>query len=84
MKDLLKPGRPIEEYLNKDGTLRKYCLTCLHRHSITEDFTWSDYLCIGGQKGWNNCTEKGTNKGYIFWEPRVDVNNHFTEEDFKI
>jgi hypothetical protein len=84
MKDLLKPGRQLDKYLNEDGTLIRKCLTCLHRHSFEVVDHWGEYLCIGGQKGWNSCTEKGTNRNYRFWEPRVDVNNHFTEEDFKL
>jgi len=70
MKDLFKPGRPIDEYLNDDGTLKRNCLTCINRHSIGG--LWGGYLCKDDQQGWNNCTDRGTNIEHKNWEARVD------------
>ena len=43
LKDLHKIGRDIREYLNEDGTLKKYCITCIHRLN-SKDFGWGDWL----------------------------------------
>ena len=80
MKDLYKPGRDLNEYLNDDGTLQRHCITCAHRDNIQK--SWGSYLCSGGQSRYWECQERQTDKAiYKFWEPRVDANAFITEED---
>ena len=93
MKDLFKPGRNLDEYLEDDGTLKKNCITCMNRSTSV---TWGSYLCNGGMDRYMECQE--VEKGqlatrlsrktaafkYKFWEPRVDVNSFITEEDMDI
>ena len=89
MKDLLKPGRPLWEYLNEDGTLQKYCLTCIHRYSQKE-MHWGGWLCSGGSKKHKICCPSHHHDNpkkdpdYLFWEPRVEVNAFLQEEDFNL
>jgi hypothetical protein len=93
MKDLLKTGRPLNEYLTEDGTLKRYCLTCIHRHSIKESML-GGWLCSGGTKMYNKCCPSHHGKeyqnafkkepDYILWEPRVDTNAFLAEEEFEI
>jgi hypothetical protein len=83
MKDLLKPGRPLNEYLKKDGTLKIHCFTCIHRIHIG-DATWGNWLCRGGNKWHRICNPRSKEENifdYKIWEPRVDVNNSFIKEE---
>lgn len=90
MKDLFKPGRNLDEYLEEDGTLKRNCITCMNRSTSV---TWGSYLCTGGMDRYMECQEikkeeLGNRKKllykYKFWEPRVDVNSFITEEDMDI
>ena len=90
-KDLFKPGRPVHEYLNKDGTLKKHCFTCIHRYSIKES-KLGGWLCRGGAKKHDECNpnfnkacETNDNENmyhWLLWEPRVE--GMIKEDDFKI
>jgi len=89
-KDLFKNGRPINEYLNSDGSMKVHCFTCLHRYSISEA-PLGDFLCSGGYDKHMKCNpnyEKNLGKSndlfsYIFWKPRVS-NNFLDDEEFLI
>jgi len=78
MKELLKPGRILTEYLEEDGTLKKTCLTCINR--VSKNTPWGDYLCAGGRELWNECVDM-KKKIRKFWEPRVDPSNSFIKEE---
>lgn len=85
MKDLFKPGRPINEYLNPDGSLKIDCLTCKHRNHIPNG-KLGGWLCSGQDEMHKKCNpkyhESYDNKfEYILWEARVN-NGMFQENEF--
>ena len=87
LKDLYKPGRPIDEYLKPDGTLKIHCFTCIHRWNVREGIL-GDFLCKGGKKKHTACNPKYGlcyfEYDFLLWEPRVDINSFINEDDFKI
>ena len=83
LKDLHKIGRDIREYLNEDGTLKKYCITCIHRLN-SKDFGWGDWLWSEDGKGYKACNPIISKPIFSNWSPRVDINSFITEEDLKI
>ena len=84
MKDLLKPGRKINEYVNKDGSPKICCISCAHRPSI-KDIKWGGYIC-GDEKRHDKCNPR-FNKGFEFdhllWKPRVKYDTFITDKDFE-
>lgn len=81
MKDLLKPGRPLDEYLDDNGDLKRHCLTCIHRDSLSQDpVCWGGLLCSEGVNGYNRCNPDAKPER-LNWEPRVDVNRYFLQEE---
>ncbi len=81
-KDLFKPGRPIDEYLDEKGQLRRYCLTCIHRRPISE-CSCAGWLCRLNDKVRKSCM--GDDAEYHkLWEPRVEASQHLTAEDFEL
>ena len=91
-KDLFKPGRPINEYLNKDGTLIKHCITCIHRYNMNES-PLGGWLCRGGEKkhmechpNFNKACETNDTENmhqWLLWEPRVNE-GLIDEDEFKL
>jgi len=82
MKDLLKPGRDLKEYLNEDGTLQRHCLTCIHRNT-SKEFIWGGWLCSSDSLR-DLCNPTGCQTQHFYWEPRVDINTFLSEEDFNL
>lgn len=78
MKDLFKPGRVFEEYIDEDGNLRRDCITCLHRDNMEK--SWGAYLCSGGRKRYWECNPNVKKPERLFWEPRVE--GFIKEEEF--
>jgi hypothetical protein len=86
LKSLYKKDRNISEYLNENGELQVYCLTCLHRDEIKNNIKIGVWLCKDGKDGWKACNPHGVSSKYdhwINWEPRVDM-QYFKEKDFKL
>jgi hypothetical protein len=94
MKDLYKPGRPINEYLKTDGTLKVECFTCIHRWSIhLNEGILGGFLCQDGIKKHSICNPRYGIKvddksifvyDYLLWEPRVDANTFIDEKEFEV
>lgn len=84
MKDLLKHGRPLDEYIDERGDLRRHCLTCINR-KVVSDSPIGEFLCSEGAKGYFECNPDIHNPEHLNWEPRVDVSRYFLqEEEFNI
>ena len=81
MKDLLKPGRPLDEYIDEKGDLRRHCLTCINRKSFEVDSSWGGLLCSEGVNGYFKCNPDIHNPERLNWEPRVDVSRYFLQEE---
>jgi hypothetical protein len=81
LKDLFKPGRDLLEYLNEDGSLRKNCLTCVHRPS-SKDFSWGGWLCQSDELH-DRCNPDAASPQHLLWEARVE-DGLFKEEDFNL
>lgn len=86
MKDLFKHGRKLCEYLNKNGTLKIDCISCVHRPSINNNL--SLWLCGDGDR-FKKCNpnynyENDWKLDFLLWKPRVNYNTFVKEEDFNV
>jgi len=91
-KDLFKPGRNLNDYLDEDGNIIKNCTTCIHRNKIA-DCRIGDFMCKGGYPQHQKCNPNyeeacKTNDidnmlHYLFWESRV-TNGIIDDDDFKL
>ena len=86
MKDLNKPGRKKNEYINEDGTPKISCISCAKRPSISA-CTLGGYIC-GDDERHNKCNPRCNYEGnfeldHLLWEPRVQC-DFINEKDIEL
>ena len=86
LKDLHKPGRKLDEYINEDGTLKITCISCAHRPPISKA-KLGGYIC-GDDERHAKCNPRCNydNKfqlDYLLWKPRVQC-DFISEKDMEI
>ena len=73
LKDLFKPGRKYDEYVNSKGEPKIHCISCGRRPKIRE--TSFGYIC-GDEERFKECNPENNDNywvmSYELWTPRVD------------
>lgn len=84
-KNLFKEGRPLGEYLNDDCSLKKDCISCLHRNTISE-CRLGGWLCKSNELH-EKCNpthdhEHDWELKYLLWKPRFE--QLLDDDDFEL
>lgn len=89
LKDLFKPGRKLNEYVNEDGTPKIDCISCGRRLSIKDNFPGNS-LC-GDDDRHERCNPRFNSQhdykmDHLLWKPRVDYEKagFIGKEDFNV